>query len=303
MERQAPPALELGPFGYDAENHTRSLWMAEGVTTYYGDLLVRRAGLSTTREYLDHLSDRDRRAAGVARASRPDAGGRVVRRVDQALSARRELAEHGGELLHERRGRCVPARHRDPARHRRRTVAGRGDAPRIRQDRGRARLHRRRIPCARQRRGRRGPRVVALDARSIPPRSSTTHQRSIGLGCASGSAHGARSAAEGLAGRGHAERWRPAHHLAGAPRIRRHCRPASTWTTRFVAVDEHRVRAEGWDARMEAYRPGDRVTVLVARRERMMRLGATLAAEPPRSWRLEQQPNAADVQRTRSSSG
>jgi predicted metalloprotease with PDZ domain len=29
--------------------------MAEGFTTYYGDLIVRRAGLSTTREYLDQL--------------------------------------------------------------------------------------------------------------------------------------------------------------------------------------------------------------------------------------------------------
>ena len=28
----------------------------------------------------------------------------------------------------------------------------------------------------------------------------------------------------------------------------------------IVAIDEHRVRPEGWDARMEAYRPGDRVS-------------------------------------------
>src|SRR5918993_499072 len=48
--------VELGPFDYEAENHTRSLWVAEGITTYYGDLVVHRAGLSTVREYLDGLS-------------------------------------------------------------------------------------------------------------------------------------------------------------------------------------------------------------------------------------------------------
>ena len=48
---------ELGPFDYETENYTRSLWVAEGVTDYYGALLVRRAGLTTTPEYLDMLSN------------------------------------------------------------------------------------------------------------------------------------------------------------------------------------------------------------------------------------------------------
>jgi predicted metalloprotease with PDZ domain len=47
--------VELGPFDYERENHTRALWIAEGFTEYYGDLLVRRAGLCTDREYLDEL--------------------------------------------------------------------------------------------------------------------------------------------------------------------------------------------------------------------------------------------------------
>jgi predicted metalloprotease with PDZ domain len=47
---------ELGPFDYDNENITRSLWIAEGFTDYYADLQVLRAGLQTRDEYLDDLS-------------------------------------------------------------------------------------------------------------------------------------------------------------------------------------------------------------------------------------------------------
>ena len=50
--------VELGPFDYENENHTRSLWIAEGVTDYYADLALHRAGLITRDEYLDSLSDK-----------------------------------------------------------------------------------------------------------------------------------------------------------------------------------------------------------------------------------------------------
>jgi predicted metalloprotease with PDZ domain len=48
--------IELGPFDFEAENYTRSLWVVEGITSYYGDLLVHRAGFSTRKEYLKELS-------------------------------------------------------------------------------------------------------------------------------------------------------------------------------------------------------------------------------------------------------
>jgi len=64
----------------------------------------------------------------------------------------------------------------------------------------------------------------------------------------------------------------------------------------IVAVDEHRVRAEQWDARMDAYRAGDRVSLLVSRRDRLRRLDVTLGAEPQAAWRLELDPNATPVQ-------
>ena len=46
----------LGPFDYENENYTHSLWFAEGLTSYYGPLLMRRAGLITDKQFLKGLS-------------------------------------------------------------------------------------------------------------------------------------------------------------------------------------------------------------------------------------------------------
>jgi predicted metalloprotease with PDZ domain len=54
VKRIRPDAL--GPFDYTKENYTRSLWVAEGITSYYGDLMVRRAGLVSEKEYLAGLA-------------------------------------------------------------------------------------------------------------------------------------------------------------------------------------------------------------------------------------------------------
>jgi len=48
---------ELGPFDYENEVYTRSLWMAEGITSYYGPLALRRAGLKTRESFLRSLSE------------------------------------------------------------------------------------------------------------------------------------------------------------------------------------------------------------------------------------------------------
>jgi len=42
----------LGPFDYTQESYTKVLWVAEGITDYYADLLLRRAGLITESEFL-----------------------------------------------------------------------------------------------------------------------------------------------------------------------------------------------------------------------------------------------------------
>src|SRR5437899_5632341 len=50
--------LELGPFDYEHEPHTPSLWISEGFTSYFGELAVRRAGLSTRADVLKSLSSK-----------------------------------------------------------------------------------------------------------------------------------------------------------------------------------------------------------------------------------------------------
>jgi predicted metalloprotease with PDZ domain len=48
--------VELGPFDFEHGPRTGSLWIAEGVTSYYSGLLVERSGLRTRDEYLASLS-------------------------------------------------------------------------------------------------------------------------------------------------------------------------------------------------------------------------------------------------------
>lgn len=50
------PAM-LGPFDYTREAHTRHLWVVEGLTTYYTDLILRRAGRISTERYLERLAE------------------------------------------------------------------------------------------------------------------------------------------------------------------------------------------------------------------------------------------------------
>jgi predicted metalloprotease with PDZ domain len=49
--------VALGPFDYDNENYTHMLWVSEGGTSYFGDLIVQRAGFVTVDEYLANTSN------------------------------------------------------------------------------------------------------------------------------------------------------------------------------------------------------------------------------------------------------
>lgn len=50
VKRIRPDAL--GPFDYTQENYTKVLWVAEGITDYYADLALRRAGLISETDFL-----------------------------------------------------------------------------------------------------------------------------------------------------------------------------------------------------------------------------------------------------------
>ncbi len=58
--KRIKPAAFTPPLGYDTttENYTRLLWLFEGFTSYYDDLMVKRVGLITETDYLKVLGRR-----------------------------------------------------------------------------------------------------------------------------------------------------------------------------------------------------------------------------------------------------
>ncbi|NEU07528.1 M61 family metallopeptidase [Flavihumibacter sp. R14] len=54
VKRLRPVAL--GPFDYDNENYTSNLWIAEGFTAYYDNLMLRRADFHSPERYLNVLA-------------------------------------------------------------------------------------------------------------------------------------------------------------------------------------------------------------------------------------------------------
>jgi len=74
VRRMRPESLT--EYDYEQEVYTRELWLAEGLTSYYDDLLLFRAGLINVGEYLDLLAEGIRNYE-----SRP---GREVRSVEMA---------------------------------------------------------------------------------------------------------------------------------------------------------------------------------------------------------------------------
>ena len=68
--------VQLGPFDYERPPRTPSLWISEGLTTYYGNLMVSRGGLGTQQDVLNALSK--------AITSVQNSPGRHVQTLEQA---------------------------------------------------------------------------------------------------------------------------------------------------------------------------------------------------------------------------
>ncbi|MFN5693496.1 MAG: hypothetical protein ACK464_01430, partial [Bacteroidota bacterium] len=62
---------ELGPFNYRQENYTDLLWLAEGITSYYDEIALMRAGIVTRKEFLGTM-------AGYVNAHENRMGARVA---------------------------------------------------------------------------------------------------------------------------------------------------------------------------------------------------------------------------------
>ncbi len=54
VRRLRPKVLKS--YDYNSEQYTHELWIAEGITSYYDDLFLSRSGICTPKEYLERLS-------------------------------------------------------------------------------------------------------------------------------------------------------------------------------------------------------------------------------------------------------
>ena len=65
----------------------------------------------------------------------------------------------------------------------------------------------------------------------------------------------------------------------------------------ILAIGDYRVRADQWDRRLDQYPPTTQATLLVARRDELMRLEVTFGQEPGNAWRLAPRvaPSAAQL--------
>lgn len=67
----------------------------------------------------------------------------------------------------------------------------------------------------------------------------------------------------------------------------------------IVGADGYRVRSDHFALRLERHCIAEPLVLLVARREKLIEVSVTPAAEPANSWRLEMDPNATHEQRAR----
>lgn len=287
--------IELGPFNYETENYTRALWMAEGFTEYYAGLLVKRPGLCTRDEFFEELSSHIEavqttpgRLVTSAAMSSFDTWIKQYRPDENTANTTVNYYSKGAviALLLDARIRSATggARSLD-------------DAMRVSYGRysGAAGFALEQFYSV-------VSDVAGIDLRAWFARHTETTEELdytealdwFGLRFRPPDARSAPAWLGAVTrndnGRlvvSHVRRDTPAH-AAGL-----------NVDDELLAIDDVRVRVDGLTSRLEQYRPGDQVRVLVARRDRVVSLDVTLGAEPGRAWRLELRPNITDEQRRR----
>ena len=289
--------VALGPFDYEREAHTHSLWVVEGITDYYGDLLLHRAGLSTRDEFFASLSDKiemlqttpGRGVQSIASASfdtwiklyRPDENspntsisyyvkGAVVaflldleiRRLSKGKRSLDDVMRTAYERYSGARGF---------AEHEFRALVEECAGASLDRFWSSALEGTGELDYANA--------LASAGLRfRIPSPDAGQPARRATLGAVTKVDSGRLVVSQ-------VRRSTPAHE-AGL-----------NVDDEILAIDEFRVRVDQLEGRLEQYVPGDRVSVLVARRDRLLRLDLTLGAEPLKAWQLEVDPSATASRR------
>jgi len=288
--------LELGPFDYERENYPRSLWISEGLTDYYGDLQLARAGLCTPDEYLHHLSGAIRglqttpaRLTQTAEMASFDAWIKQYRPDDNTVNSTISYYTKG-EVL----GFVLDARIR----------AATGEAKSLDDVM--------RLAFARYS-GARGftPEDFRKTASEIAGAElgpwfvralESTEELDYGpaldwFGLEFRPPPPAPPNPPGWLGvklRIEAGRLLVENVPRGTPAYDAGVNPGDE----ILAIDDFRVLPEELGARLAAYRTGRKIVLLVSRREELKRLDVTLGVEPPDRWTLQNRPDPTPQQRT-----
>jgi predicted metalloprotease with PDZ domain len=293
--------VELGPFNYEEEVLTRSLWVAEGVTDYYADLALHRAGLSTREELLDAISNQIEDLQATP--------GRLVQSVEQASfdawikyyrpdenSANVSISYYTkgvvlGFLLDAKiRAATTGAKSLDDVMRTafERFSGARGFTP----DEFRS---------VAEQVG--GVSLASFWETAVEGKAELDYTEALqtfGLRFRSVEAPGSDRLGRAWLGMS-------ARNDAGrlvVTEVRRNTPAEAAGLNvedEILAINGFRVRADQLASRLDQYRPGEKATLIVARRDQILTLDAQFGTEPPRQWRLEVDPlaDAAEQRRDR----
>ena len=286
---------ELGPFDYEREVYTKNLWIAEGVTAYYTELGVRRAGLCSDSEFFEGLSALIRRLQMTP--------GRLVHPLEMASYDAWIKLYRGDEntpnttISYYTKGAVVAFLLDAKIRSATDDAKSLDDLLRLAYARYSGQMGFRREEF----------RLMAEEVAGLPlghwfVRALETTEEldySEALDCL-----GMRFApAEASCKSG----WTglETRDAGGRLLISQIRRDTPGWHAGFnvddeiLAIDDNRVLPAQWKVRLQQYQAGDRISIVIARRERLRRLAITLDAEPADCWKLEPHPHASDAQQAR----
>jgi predicted metalloprotease with PDZ domain len=305
--------VELGPFDYENEVYTPSLWIAEGITSYYDRLFVRRAGLCTVDEVLagdppGALSTEDRPKNDLERLH--ETHGRLVQPLDRASFDawikyyRRDENTANTAISYYVKGSVVAWLLDSAIRRATNDTKSLDDVMRLAYQRfagERGFTHEEFQNLAAE--------VAGIDLAPFFKKAlSTTEDLDytdalnwFGLRFAKEVSTKPSPFADPDAKKS----WLGADTKAEGGRLVvtqvRRDGPAYAAGLNvgdeLIAIGELRVSPDGLSKRLSFYQPGEKVSLLIARRDQLMRLDATLGQEPTPEFRFEIDPNASDAQR------
>ncbi len=290
IKRLRPKAL--GPFDYERENYTPSLWVAEGFTTYYGDLLVRRAGLMSPQEYFGALSGEIRQlqttpGRGVQPASQSslDAWIKQYRPDENSPNTAISYYTKGAVIaaLLDARIRAASGSARSLDDVMRRLYASYGGATGFTEDELRTVISEVAGEDLRPWLAEAVDGVAELDYAPL--------LETFGLQFAASDANVSRGWL-GLETKTDNGRLLVSRVRRDTPGFE----AGFNVDDEILAIDDYRVRPEQWDRRMQQYPPSRTATVLVARRDALVRLPVTFGTEPGSGWWLRPRPNQTPPQ-------